>query len=162
MCLDRGLLPYQVAFSSIQAFGHNRHGTKNGDGTPFRGGTGSPSNTALPGPRSTAVPSDIIIIIIIRFVKRQNVKRLPWRFRDILIHPAVWPQQTWTENWGLYLHLGRAAGSPSNTMLFGSRPTSLPSGILIHPAIWPQQIWAKNCGGGLCPFGEGELSPHLT
>ena len=40
------------------------------------------------------------------------------------------------------------------------RPTSLPSGILIHPAICPQQIWAKNWG--LCPFGEGELGPHLT
>jgi len=30
------------------------------------------------------------------------------------------------------------AGSPSNTMLPGPRPTSLPSGILIHPTIWPQ------------------------
>ena len=27
----------------------------------------------------------IIIIIIIRFVKRQNVKRLPWRCHNILI-----------------------------------------------------------------------------
>jgi len=33
-----------------------------------------------------------------------------------------------------------------NTMLLGSRPISVPSGILIHPAIWPQQIWAKNWG----------------
>ena len=30
------------------------------------------------------------------------------------------------------------AGSPSNTMSPGPRPTSLPSGILIHPAVWPQ------------------------
>jgi len=30
------------------------------------------------------------------------------------------------------------AGSPSNTMLPGSRLTSVPSGILIHPTIWPQ------------------------
>jgi len=30
------------------------------------------------------------------------------------------------------------------------------------PAIWPQQIglWAANWG--LCPYGEGELGPHLT
>jgi len=42
----------------------------------------------------------------------------------------------------------------------GQRPTSVPSGILIHPAIWSQQIWAKNWG--LCPFGDGELGPHLT
>ena len=41
---------------------------------PFRGGTGSPSNTMWPGPSS--VPS------------------------GILIHPAVLPQQTWAENWG--------------------------------------------------------------
>jgi len=30
------------------------------------------------------------------------------------------------------------AGSPSNTMWPGSRPTSVPSGILIHPTVWPQ------------------------
>jgi len=60
------------------------------------------------------------------------------------------------------LFRGRGAGSPSNTntMFLGSRPTSLPSGILIHKAIWPQHIWADNWG--LCPFGEGQLGPHLT
>ena len=30
------------------------------------------------------------------------------------------------------------AGSPSNTMSHGPRPTSTPSGILIHPTVWPQ------------------------
>jgi len=30
------------------------------------------------------------------------------------------------------------AGSPSNTMWLGPRPTSMPSGILIHPTVWPQ------------------------
>jgi len=30
------------------------------------------------------------------------------------------------------------AGSQSNTMWPGPRPTSLPSGILIHPTVWPQ------------------------
>jgi len=29
------------------------------------------------------MPNIIIIIIIIRFVKRQNVKRLPWRFFQV-------------------------------------------------------------------------------
>jgi len=38
-------------------------------------------------------------------------------------------------NWG---EAAVAAGSPSNTMWPGSRPTSLPSGILIHPTVWPQ------------------------
>jgi len=32
----------------------------------------------------------------------------------------------------------RRAGSPSNTMWPGSRPTFIPSGILIYPAVWPQ------------------------
>jgi len=69
-CLGQGLLPYQVAFSSIQLFGQNRHGPKIGWGLcPFLlGGAGSPSNTKSPGPRPTSVPS------------------------GILIHPAVWPQ----------------------------------------------------------------------
>jgi len=30
------------------------------------------------------------------------------------------------------------AGSLSNTISPGQRPTSLPSGILIHPDVWPQ------------------------
>jgi len=59
-----------------------------------------------------------------------------------------------------FLFGGAGAGSPCNTISLGSRSTSIPSGILIHPAIWPQQICAENWG--LCPFGEGELGPHLT
>ena len=36
-------------------------------------------------PLPAFLPVDIIIIIIIiRFVKRQNVKRLPWRYDDCL------------------------------------------------------------------------------
>jgi len=58
------------------------------------------------------------------------------------------------------LYMGRA-GSPSNKMWPGSRPTSVLNGILIHPAIWPQQTWAENWG--ICPFFlGGELGPHLT
>ena len=44
---------------------------------PLLGGGGTPSNTMSPGPRPTSLPS------------------------GTLIHPAVWPQQTWAENWGL-------------------------------------------------------------
>jgi len=44
----------------------------------------------------------------------------------------------------------RGAGSLSNTVWPGPRPTSVPSGILIHPAVWPQQTWDKNWE--LCPF----------
>jgi len=39
---------------------------------------------------------------------------------------------------GLCTFLWGGAGSPSNTILPGSRPTSVPSGILIHPTVWPQ------------------------
>ena len=48
------------------------------------------------------------------------------------IHSAVWPQQTWAENWGLSTLGG--AGSPSNIMSPGTRPTStsLPSGMNWH------------------------------
>jgi len=38
------------------------------------GGAGTPCNTMWPGPRPTSVPS------------------------GILIHQAVWPQETWAEN----------------------------------------------------------------
>ena len=37
--LGRGLLPYQVASSSIQPFGHTRHGPKTGGCAPFGGGS---------------------------------------------------------------------------------------------------------------------------
>jgi len=40
--LGRGLLPYQVASSSIQPFCHNRHRLKTGRCAPFRGGSWAP------------------------------------------------------------------------------------------------------------------------
>ena len=90
-------------------------GRKRGDCTPFFvERAGSPSSTMWPGPRPTSVAS------------------------GILIHPAVWRQQTWVENWGAVPLLGREAGSPPNTMWPGLRPTSMPSFILIHPTVWPQ------------------------
>jgi len=36
------------------------------------------------------------------------------------------------------LPLPGGAGSPSNTMWPGPRPTCMPSFILIHPTVWPQ------------------------
>jgi len=39
---------------------------------------------------------------------------------------------------GGFTPLGGGAGSPSNTMWPGPRPTSVPDGILIHPTVWPQ------------------------
>ena len=72
----RGLAPYQVAFSSI----HSRLATtgmdENWGCVPLGEEAGSPSNKCGQGQeRPTAVLS------------------------FILIHPAVWPQQTLAENW---------------------------------------------------------------
>jgi len=39
---------------------------------------------------------------------------------------------------------GGAAGSPSNTMWPGPRPTGMPSFILIHPTVWPQYTNVKD------------------
>ena len=89
----------------------------------------SPSYPMSPGPRPTFLTS------------------------GILIYPAVWPQQTWNENWGC-APLGMGAGSPSNTMWPGPRPTSMPSFILIHPAVW-----AKNWRYCCAPFSGGAESP---
>jgi len=55
---------------------------------------------------------------------------------------------------------GGEAGSPSNTISLGSRPTFLQSDTLFHRVIVPQQIWAEN--EGAVPFGEGDLGPNLT
>jgi len=70
------------AVAEMGDLGHNRHGQKGGDAVPLsQGGAGSPSNTLWPGLRSPSVPS------------------------GIFIHIAVWPLQTWAENWELGPHL---------------------------------------------------------
>jgi len=54
--LGRGLLPYQVASSSIQAFGRNRHGPKLGEECAFfMGRAGFLLNTKSPRPRPTSI-----------------------------------------------------------------------------------------------------------
>jgi len=66
--LGRGLPPYQMVSSSIKPFGHNRHWPKIG-GCALWGELG-PHVTMSPGPTSISLSS------------------------GILIHPAVWPQQS--------------------------------------------------------------------
>jgi len=45
----------------------------------------------------------------------------------------------YAKKWGLLCPIPwRWAGSPSNTMSPGPRPSSLPSGILIRTTVWPQ------------------------
>jgi len=100
---------------TIQPFDHNRYGPKIGEGLCpfFFGGAGSPSNTKSPGPRPTSISS------------------------GILIHPAVWPERTWAENWGAVPLLGWS-WCPSNTMWLGWRHTCTRSFIFIRPTVWPQ------------------------
>ena len=64
---------------------------------------------------------------------------------------------------GLFLFEGGEAGSPSNTMSPGLRPTSVPSGILTHSAVWPQytnvtdrqdkQVRQQACKTQIPPYG---------
>jgi len=68
---------------------------------PFGGRSWSTSNTMWPGPRRTSVPS------------------------GILVHLAIWPQQTWVKIGGCAPFGG--AGSPSNIKWPGPRPTSIPT-----------------------------------
>ena len=83
--------------------------------------------------------------------------------RGILVHPAIWPQQTWSENWGhsprpnsrgkwengkigvllCSIFLGEGSWLPMQHNATWAEVYLLPSGILIHPAVWPQQTWAK-------------------
>jgi len=108
---------------------------------PFAGGAGSPSNTIWPGPRSTSVPS------------------------GIFIHPAVWPQQTWAENWGGAVPILGGELGPHLTQCRPGRglPLSqLPSTTLIHPAIWPQRTWAQKLGAvPLLEVGARSLSKTM-
>ena len=117
--LGQGLPPYQVASWSTSRLATTDMGPKLGGCAPLGEGSWvSPSNSMSPGPRSTSLPS------------------------GILIHLAVWPHQTWAENWGLCPFGWQ--GLPSKTMSTEPRPTFVPSGIWIHPAVWPQQRWAEN------------------
>jgi len=63
--------------------------------------------------------------------------------------------------WGAAVPVSRRAGTPSNTMWPGPRPTTIPSAILVHPVLGHNGHWPKI--GGLCPFREGEAgSPSNT
>jgi len=61
-------------------------------------------------------------------------------------------------NWGLCPSGGGGAGSPSNTMSPGTRPTSLPTGNLIYPTVTTADMGRKL---GAVPNWGGELGPHL-
>ena len=125
-------------------FVHNRHEPKIGGCAPFGGagssctqeGAVSPCNTMWPEPRRTFIPS------------------------GILIHPAVWPQQTWAENW--------AATCPFEGVELGPHlaQCGLGRGLPRYQvASWSIQPFGHNrhgpktVGGGSAPFWGGSQFP---
>ena len=84
------------------------------ENTQLRGRAGSPSNKKSPGLRPTSMPS------------------------AILIHPAVWPQQTWAENWG------------------GGLRSLAPRKSFDILALYKSDYYYYYY------LGRGELGPHLT
>jgi len=128
-----------VVSSSIQPFGHNRHGPKTGGCAHFRRELRSHLTQRRLG--RGLPPYQVASCSIQQFHYNRP-------------GPPLW---------------GGGAGSPSNTKLHGPRPTSILSGTLIHAAIWPQQIWAENWGvvplakGDLGPYltqcGQGRGLP---
>jgi len=152
-----GLLPYQVASSSSQLFGHNRHGLKIGGGdvgphlTQYGLGQGLPpyqvsSLSIHPFGHNTwaencgegccapffggwsGSPSNTML---------PGPRYLPYQV-------ASWSFQPFNHNrHGPKIGGGGCspfggAGSPSNTMWPGPKPTSVPTFVLIHPTVWPQ------------------------
>jgi len=105
-------------------------------------------NTMLPGPRPTLVPS------------------------GTLIHPPVWPQQTWAEKWGAAVALF-CGGSwvPSNTMSPGSRP-GLHAKWHLDPSsrlattdrkLGAVPLWGRGAGSPstVTEFGQGLVPGHI-
>jgi len=113
----RRLPQCQISSWSIEPFGDNRHGPKLGGGAvpPFLWkGAATPSNTMSPGPRPTSVPS------------------------GILIHSAIWPQQTWGKI-GVCAPFGEGKLGPHLTQYglgWGLHPRQVPS--------WSIQLFGQN------------------
>ena len=76
-----------------------------------------------------------------------------WRLSPFKFLSALPNALTWAENWGggYASFFERGAGSPSNTMSSGPRPTTVPSGILINAAVCRNRHGPK-IGGAPPPF----------
>jgi len=159
--LGQGLLPYQVASSSIQPFGHNRREPKIGGCAPFRGElqphlTQRHLGRGLP-PYQVASWSTIRLATI-KIGQKLGALALFWFWGGSRVphlaqcgldqappscQVSSWSIQPFGHNrhepnigeGALSPFWGWGAGSPSNTMSSGPRPTSVPSGILIHAAV---------------------------
>jgi len=122
-----------------------------------RGGAGYPSNIKSPGMRSTSIPSGILMHPAV-------LPQYKWAPRSPLFGEGRGPHLTQSrlgrvlppyqvasssmQSYGRNRYGpkiggsapfgGGRAGSPSNTVWPGPRPTCMPSFILIRPAVWPQ------------------------
>jgi len=75
---DHQVINKNIIFIRVPTMPEQSEKKNGGTAVPLSvGGAGSPSNTMSPGPRSISLLS------------------------GILIHPAVWSQQTWAKKWGL-------------------------------------------------------------
>jgi len=111
--LGRGLLPHQVASSSIQPFGHNTHGPKIGwGGCAFFSG-------------------DSWVLIEHKVAWAEAYLRTKWHL-DACSRLATIDVR---RKLGAPPLFGERAGCPSNTMWPGPRPTGMPSFILIHQTV---------------------------
>jgi len=88
-----------------------------------------------PGPRPTSVPS------------------------GILIHPAVWLQQTWAENWGLYPLFGGSWVSMQHNVAWTKAYLHTKWHLDPLSCLAPTDMSRKL--EGCAPLMEGELGPHL-
>jgi len=127
----RGLPLYRVVSWSVQPFDHNKHGPKIGGLCPLWGrGTASSCSTVWPGLRPTSIPCGILMATVDTGRKLggsapfargagspSNTVSLGLRPTSlpsgILIHPAIWPQQIWSENWGGCVPLGEGSRVPT-------------------------------------------------
>jgi len=101
------------------------------------GGSSIPCNTMWSGPRPTFVPS------------------------GTLIYTAVWPQQTWAENWGRALTLrGEVEMVRIKHNVVRAEHTFVPTGILNHPNRLATTYMGRKWGGSVPPpFWVGSWVP---
>ena len=163
--LGQGLLPYQVASSSIQPFAHNLEmEQKLGLHAPLLGGAATPCNNVALAEVYLRTewhldPSSCLATIDMGqklgggcAVSSGGESWVP------ITHKVAWAEAYLHIKWHLsqssrlattdigrklgaiYAPLGKGSWSPSYTMSPVTRPTSvdLPSSILIHLAVWPQ------------------------
>ena len=118
-----------------------RHCVRRGPSSPRKGHNSLPLfGPCLLWPRSPISATAVVYVEAYTYVRSGS-----------LIHPAVWPQQTWAKLRGC-ARFGARQLDPctSNTMWPGPRSTSMSSFILIDPTVWPQytNVTERQTGNG--------------